>query len=106
MDHHTETTMNHHVFTLSVGILIFIFIALNVANATDQGSEPAPNPPQVATLLENAQEIEIGNESGTIVQNQEEGGGSDNQAIEIGQDTHGDIIQDGNGTKEVKIKTP
>jgi hypothetical protein len=81
MDRQIETTMSHHIFTLSVGILTFALIVLNVANAADQDSDPTPNQPQVAALLENTQKVDVGNESGYIVQSREEGGESGSQAM-------------------------
>lgn len=106
MNRQTKTTMDHHAFTLAVGILTFALIALNVANATDHGPGPAPSPPQVAVLLEDTQKIEIGTESGAIVQNQKEDGESGSQTVEIGQGAHGGIVQNGSGTESVEIKTP
>jgi lipopolysaccharide export LptBFGC system permease protein LptF len=44
---------------------------------------------------------------GNIVQNQKEGDGSSgNQTIELGPGTHGDIIQNGGGTRKVETGAP
>jgi hypothetical protein len=43
---------------------------------------------------------------GNIVQNQKEGDKSGSQTVEIGQGTHGDIIQNGGGIKKIEVGIP
>jgi hypothetical protein len=81
MDNRTEVTTGHHAFTLSVGILTFALIVLNVTYASNHDPDPAQNQPQVVVFLENT--LGIDNGSGTIVQSQE--GESGGRFMETGQ---------------------
>ncbi|MCL2160268.1 MAG: hypothetical protein FWH56_00040 [Betaproteobacteria bacterium] len=66
--------MSHRIFTISVGILTFVLIALSVANASNR----AANPP------ESAQAIEIISQPDNIAQNEKE---ETSQKAGIGRDS-------------------
>ena len=62
---------------------------ISIGNAKSKGKGEAAN-------------VTVGN----IEQTQKEGDPSDSQTIELGEGTHGDIIQNGSGTKKVEIGNP
>jgi len=59
--------MTHHIFTISVGILTFVFIALSVANASDRAANPPENTP-VVEIVSQPESAGVGD----VMQNQKE----------------------------------